>query len=104
MKFKGKLPEASKIKELRPSLNTQKTSVALKVFNYFSVADMDLFRCVRWNFRHRSCLLTFALPIYLMNIVLRLFLCFNFFMFFEKSSILNLRFRLNPSLHSLFSI
>ena len=50
MKFKGKLPEASKIKELRPSLNTQETSVALKVFKYFSVADMDLFRCVGWNF------------------------------------------------------
>ena len=50
MKYKGKLPEASKIKELRPSLNTQETSVALKVFNYILVADMGLFRCVGWNF------------------------------------------------------
>ena len=33
MKFKRKLSEALYIKELRPSLNTQETSVALKLFN-----------------------------------------------------------------------
>ena len=33
MKFKWKLSEALYIKELLPSLNTQETSVALKLFN-----------------------------------------------------------------------
>ena len=41
MKFKRKLSEALYIKELRPSLNTQETSVALKLFNQISVADLE---------------------------------------------------------------
>ena len=53
MRFKRKLSEALYTKELHPSLNTQETSVMLKLFNKISGADSEPSQTSRIEFSRK---------------------------------------------------
>ena len=84
MKFKHKLSEASQIKELRPSLKRQETSVTLKLLTKFWWRMQSLLRHLGHRFWENS--------LWLWS-----------FTFFAESSILDVGLALNMSLYSTYT-